>query len=477
MCSYAFNDAAQYALQSTTRRLSPWLSSEAFGSSAPPGWHRAPAATRARAIIPAEANSRRNTAADMREGVSRAAGSAADYASDVKERISDAASGYAGSVSEFADDARRAITERSERWQREAGSQLRGGMERVLREQPLVVAVAGLAAGAAVAALFPSTKLENQTFGGTRDALADAAGRAGDRVMEAAGKAGERLKEVAEERGLSAEGLKKVAGEVADTFTSEIKGKSDPDSSASIVPDTATSRFRPEPGAKRARREHRHRAGRRARAGSPMSNLDALERDVAQARARFADDLARLRSPNNLARFKDDLWAEARETKDELIDKSKQAAKDGAQRVLTDLKDRAAANPLAAAAIGAGLAWRPIDRPPIATLLIGAGLFGLLRTTPPRRSHEPYMGIYDEDSALRPRFGEDDLAQRTAEVASAVKDKVQDWSATAGETARATATQITDATASMTERAGETLHEVRDTARESLTQATETAAS
>jgi hypothetical protein len=207
-----------------------------------------------------------------------------------------------------------------------------------------------------------------------------------------------------------------------------------------------------------------------------MSDLDALERDVAQARARFADDLARLRSPANLARFKDDLWAEARETKDELIDKSKAAAKDGAQRVLTDLKERAAANPLAAAAIGAGLAWRLINRPPIATLLIGAGLFGLLRTSPPRRSHEPYMGLYDEDRALRHTSGEDTLAQRTAEVASAVKDKVQDWSATAGETARATATQVADAAASVTERARETLHEARDAARESLTQATETAA-
>jgi hypothetical protein len=64
-----------------------------------------------------------------------------------------------------------------------------------------------------------------------------------------------------------------------------------------------------------------------------MSNLDTLERDVARARAHFADDLARLRSPDNLARFKEDLWAEARETKDDLIDKTKEAAKDGAQRV------------------------------------------------------------------------------------------------------------------------------------------------
>ena len=44
-----------------------------------------------------------------------------------------------------------------------------------------------------------------------------------------------------------------------------------------------------------------------------------------------------------------------------LVDKTKEAAKDGAQRFLTELKERAAANPVAALAIGAGLAWRPID--------------------------------------------------------------------------------------------------------------------
>jgi len=66
-----------------------------------------------------------------------------------------------------------------------------------------------------------------------------------------------------------------------------------------------------------------------------QADLNALERNVEQARARFANDLARLRSPVNLARFKDELWAEARETKDELVEKTKEAAKDGAQRVLT----------------------------------------------------------------------------------------------------------------------------------------------
>jgi hypothetical protein len=120
----------------------------------------------------------------------------------------------------------------------------------VLREQPLAVAVAGLAAGVAVAALLPATRMENQAFGGARDALADAAGKAGERMMEAAGKAGERLKEAADERGLSADGLKKMAGEVADAFTGEVKGKADTSGSAGTAPDRSGQNFGREQGAR-----------------------------------------------------------------------------------------------------------------------------------------------------------------------------------------------------------------------------------
>jgi hypothetical protein len=48
-----------------------------------------------------------------------------------------------------------------------------------------------------------------------------------DRVVDAAGKAGERLKSAAEERGLTSEGLKDVAGEVADTFKGAMSGQSE----------------------------------------------------------------------------------------------------------------------------------------------------------------------------------------------------------------------------------------------------------
>jgi hypothetical protein len=94
-------------------------------------------------------------------------------------------------------------------------------------------------------------------------------------------------------------------------------------------------------------------ASRRAEHAMSAAELNALEREVELTRAKFANDLARLRSPHNIAEFKEDLWASAGEAKD---------------RVLAEVKARAAANPLAVAALAAGVAWRLFHRPPIATL-------------------------------------------------------------------------------------------------------------
>lgn len=74
------------------------------------------------------------------------------------------------------------------------------------------------------------------------------------------------------------------------------------------------------------------------------------ERDVEQSRARLTQDLAVLCSPETFASFTDDLKQEAFETKDALWE---------------DVKARAAANPAAVIAIGAGLAWRLLQRPPM----------------------------------------------------------------------------------------------------------------
>ncbi len=112
------------------------------------------------------------------------------------------------------------------------------------------------------------------------------------------------------------------------------------------------------------------------------AELDVLEREVEQARARFAADLAALGSPRRVGDLKEDLWTQATRTKDELVETTKDAARNATQRVIDDLKDRAVANPAAALAIGAGLAWRIFQRPPIASLLVGIGLVSLLRTSP-----------------------------------------------------------------------------------------------
>jgi hypothetical protein len=190
------------------------------------------------------ASSAGRTASNLREGVSRAADSAADYASDIKERVSDTANAYADSISEFAQDARRTVSERSSRLGRQAQSTLQDGVERVLREQPLAVAVAGLAAGAAVAALFPSTEVEGRTLGGAREALTGAAGKAGELVMDAAEKAKERLQSAAEERGFSSAGLQGLASDVAESFTGAVAGKSD---SPPTVPKSTASTSTPPP--------------------------------------------------------------------------------------------------------------------------------------------------------------------------------------------------------------------------------------
>jgi hypothetical protein len=93
-----------------------------------------------------------------------------------------------------------------------------------VREQPLAVAIAGLAAGAAVAAAFPATRFERDTLGPAGERLSEVATSTGERLSEAASAAGERLMTAAEEKGLNKEGLKGVARDVAGTFEKSFSG-------------------------------------------------------------------------------------------------------------------------------------------------------------------------------------------------------------------------------------------------------------
>jgi hypothetical protein len=110
------------------------------------------------------------------------------------------------------------------------------------------------------------------------------------------------------------------------------------------------------------------------------STVTECERDVEQARAKLAQDLATLRSPETFSSFTDELKHEAFETKDAMIEKARSAAENVVAGVVNDIKAKAAENPAAVLAIAAGIGWRLVRNPPIATALVGVGLYSLWKT-------------------------------------------------------------------------------------------------
>jgi uncharacterized phage infection (PIP) family protein YhgE len=176
--------------------------------------------------------------------------------------------------------------------------------------------------------------------------------------------------------------------------------------------------------------------------------LDRLEDDVAKARERVVADVARLRSPGAFEEFKGDIG---------------QTFSDTAQRTIAGLKSRAAANPAAVLAIGAGLAWRFARRPPIASLLVGVGLASLLRTSadsPP--------------SPVVTRSGE--LLQAATEKASELSEQAREFTAQARETAAATAASLSETAGRIADQAAQTTARVSEQGRRLSADAREAAA-
>ena len=160
----------------------------------------------------------------------------------------------------------------------------------------------------------------------------------------------------------------------------------------------------------------------------PEISVPEQERDVEQARTKLAADLATLRSPETFTKFTDDLKNEALHTKDAVL-----------YGLVESLKAKATANPVAALAIGAGLAWRFVNHPPIASALVGIGLFSLWRTDASRPLNG-YPADYLEEGKQRLKEQGTELvskitdlagdAQQTifakaAEFADVAKDKMQ----------------------------------------------------
>lgn len=162
------------------------------------------------------------------------------------------------------------------------------------------------------------------------------------------------------------------------------------------------------------------------------TTLTECERDVEQARAKLARDLATLRSPETFSSFTDDLKQEAFETKDAIVEKARSSAESVVTRVVNEIKAKAAENPAAVLAIAAGIGWRLVRNPPIATVLVGAGLFSLWKT------HADGALASDEELVER---GKQRLKEQFSTAAAGVSDIASD----VGQAAAAKAGEATEA--------------------------------
>jgi hypothetical protein len=160
-----------------------------------------------------------------RNKIDAASESVRDFAGDVRDKVGSTASAYASSASEYFDKTRETVTRQATQATRQARTTLQETTERVISEQPLAVALAGLAAGAAIASIFPTTRMETDALGPTREKISEFAEQASTQLRQATAKAGESLKSAAEQRGLSGEGFKEVVREAAGAFGDTLSNK------------------------------------------------------------------------------------------------------------------------------------------------------------------------------------------------------------------------------------------------------------
>jgi len=125
---------------------------------------------------------------------SEVADSRSGYSSKVADTVSEYSDTARQTVSNYAEGARRGISDSSDWLRTRAESTYRTASE-ALRDQPFLVAGLGLAAGAALAAFFPTTEVERRAGA----ALAAKASEVGDQVLAAAERAGERARDTGKE--------------------------------------------------------------------------------------------------------------------------------------------------------------------------------------------------------------------------------------------------------------------------------------
>jgi uncharacterized protein YdeI (BOF family) len=109
-------------------------------------------------------------------------------------------------------------------------------------------------------------------------------------------------------------------------------------------------------------------------------SLRELEAEVEAARAKIATDVAILRSAAIRTQFVDSAQQDLHHLKDTAVSSAVELVRSKAADFVETLKAKAAQNPAAVLAVAAGIGWRIYKSPPIASALVGLGLYSLLKS-------------------------------------------------------------------------------------------------
>jgi hypothetical protein len=224
-----------------------WKAGEGYGEQAAPGQRSISRGSGAGRLASAAGSAVSSAAGAVRDGAEAAASTVADQAraganvvgsaaSGLVEKagqgasaVSDAASAAVGRVAETARDAAETaadyagsvggtVAERGRRAAAQADALRRNvgdATATLVREQPLLVAAGGLVIGAAIAALFPRTALEDSVMGEASDAVKNTVGEVASGTLDSATSAVER---VAGEVGAAAEAEGLTPGKAAENL-------------------------------------------------------------------------------------------------------------------------------------------------------------------------------------------------------------------------------------------------------------------
>jgi Uncharacterized conserved protein len=166
-------------------------------------------------------------AGDVRHAIGSAVGSATETVSERAGELREQARDRAGDLAERAEELGSGARERARDLGHRAQEQTRrarGGVERLMKDNPLAVAAGIAAIGLAAGLLVPETERERRSLGPVRDDLAERAQTTASRIKDAAVEAGQEVKDaVQEEIKFRAPELKSTLSDAAQTVTQQVK--------------------------------------------------------------------------------------------------------------------------------------------------------------------------------------------------------------------------------------------------------------